>query len=234
MRSDELDSCDLNHIGSQGYDSVVGVFWQQVLNRWSHCMFWFMAAGVCHYMDISRVTLSGFLFADCWSVSDWLTQTYTAHSFPADAPCEVCTVLPWTFFLFPLGLISFHVLESSDYHSQSSSQNYWSFLTLSTYVQIKDMLTINEQLEQRKTPSPCWWFNMFITHFSRDSWHFWNVTFPLISPSKQSMFCYLNHPSQKNIRFFCPPWNIIHDVMLVKKSIFILFYFIQATVFCFN
>lgn len=33
MSSDELDSCgDLNHIRSQEYDSVVGVFWQQVLS----------------------------------------------------------------------------------------------------------------------------------------------------------------------------------------------------------
>lgn len=34
INADELDSCgDLNHIRSQGYDSVVGVFWQQVLKR---------------------------------------------------------------------------------------------------------------------------------------------------------------------------------------------------------
>ncbi len=96
----------------------------------------------CHIVRISV----------CWLlVCFWLTYTNIYSTFiPADAPCEVCTVLPWTFFLFPLGLISFHVLESSDYHSQSSSQNYWSFLTLSTYVQLKDMLTINEQLEQEK------------------------------------------------------------------------------------
>lgn len=96
-----------------------GSAWQQVLKLWSHCVFWFIAAGVCHYMDISRVTLSGFLFADCWSVSDRLTQTYTFIS---------CRRTMWSlyspsvnFFLFPLGLISLHVLESSAYHSEQQS-----------------------------------------------------------------------------------------------------------------
>lgn len=102
---------------------------------WSHRVFRFTAVGVCHYW-ISVVShcqdfclLTGSLFLTDLDKHSFISCRRTIGSLysPFREP----------FFFFLLGFISFHVLESSDYHSQSS--NVWSrrtidrLLTLSTF-----------------------------------------------------------------------------------------------------